>query len=124
MQSALTRVLEMFTNFAMKRHKPNCNGTKEGHDCPECGKIFSSNNNMRKHYDKVHKKTRNSSNIAKPSPKVSVCKNGISCDWLSNGSCSFFHPNVGVQKPWTSINSGRQETRGTGVEKDFRRPGG
>ena len=62
-------------------------------------------------------------------PKFSNSNSATQCNsnWLSNGRCSFFHPNVGVQKPWTSINrseSGRQENRGPGAKKDGRRPGG
>ena len=150
---------QVFTSFALKRHNPNCHGKKEDHDCPECGEMFSSNNNMRKHYDKVHKmepvvsrvvckhwrkgncfkankcgfshvgvqKTSNSSNTAQTSSKVPACKNGVSCDWLSNGRCSYFHPNVGVQKPWTSSDrpdAGRQGIRRPGSQQESRRPGG
>ena len=37
---------EMLTNFALKRHQPNCHGIKEDHDCPECGDMLSSNNDI------------------------------------------------------------------------------
>ena len=46
--------------------------------------------------------------------RVPVCSNGPSCEWLERGCCSYFHPRVGVQRPWTrkeSKNRRRQDTR-------------
>ena len=34
------------------------------------------------------------------STKVPACKNGPTCEWLRKSTCSYFHPRVGVQKPW------------------------
>ena len=56
-----------------------------------------------------------SSTTSKASKKVPACSNGSACEWLSKGICSYFHPRVGVQKPWVRKNSqqgGRQENRG------------
>ena len=39
--------------------------------------------------------------------RVPLCKNGASCDWLAKGSCSYFHPRIGVQKPWTHKDNGQ-----------------
>ena len=39
--------------------------------------------------------------------RVALCKNGSSCDWLAKGNCSYFHPRVGVQKPWTNREGGQ-----------------
>ena len=39
--------------------------------------------------------------------RVPACQNGPSCDWLSKGCCSYFHPRVGVQKQWNN----RQDQR-------------
>ena len=41
--------------------------------------------------------------------KVPECSNGPSCDWLARGCCSYFHPRVGVQKPW--VKRDRQDSR-------------
>ena len=158
---------QVFTNFALKRHQPNCHGSTKEYDCPECGMIFSSNNHMKKHYDNNHKfelvvskvvckhwrmgncfkgnkcgfshvghqETNDYYNTRKTSTKVPSCKNGTSCVWLSQGSCSFFHPKVGVQKPWTTNDrrdggrqeyggrpGGRQGSRGPGSQQESRRP--
>ena len=47
--------------------------------------------------------------------KVPACTNGPHCEWLAKGNCSYFHPRVGVQKPWTRRHdqdqSRRQEPR-------------
>ena len=42
-----------------------------------------------------------------PNTRVPLCKNGASCDWLAKGSCSYFHPRIGVQKPWTHKDNGQ-----------------
>ena len=42
--------------------------------------------------------------------RVPACGNGSSCDWLRKGVCSYFHPRVGVQKPWAR-KDGRQKTQ-------------
>ena len=39
--------------------------------------------------------------------RVPLCKNGASCDWLAKGSCSYFHPRIGVQKPWNVKGDGQ-----------------
>ena len=33
-----------------------------------------------------------------------ACKHGQSCKWFAKGTCSYFHKNVGVQKPWSQNN--------------------
>ena len=45
-----------FTNFALKKHKEQCQGKKSEIDCPECGEIYRSKPAMKKHYDSNHKK--------------------------------------------------------------------
>ena len=57
-----------------------------------------------------HQGNSRSATTAERSTRVPACKNGPTCEWLQKGSCSYFHPNVGVQKPW--------------VRKDFRLAGG
>ena len=47
----------------------------------------------RKHNNETQDSDRNTT-------KVPACVNGPTCEWLSKGSCSYFHPRVGVQKPW------------------------
>ena len=49
-----------------------------------------------------HQLTPNSEvRSTKPTDYTPACKHGLSCKWLAKGSCSYFHNNVGVQKPWT-----------------------
>ena len=46
--------------------------------------------------------------------KTPTCRNGSSCEWLKKKVCSFHHPRIGVQKPWTTreaVQEGRQGSR-------------
>ena len=62
----------------------------------------------------------------KTSTRVPACSNGPSCEWLSKGSCSYFHPRVGVQKPWVNnkTQGGRQQTRTQGGRQQTQVQGG
>ena len=65
-------------------------------------------------------------NTNKTSTRVPACNNGPSCEWLSKGSCSYFHPRVGVQKPWVKnkTQGGRQQTRTQGGRQQTLAQGG
>ena len=71
----------------------------------------------------------------KRSTRVPACSNGSSCEWLSRGSCSYFHPRVGVQKPWvrtlpqgrrqqSGAQGGRQQSGAQGGRQQSRAQGG
>ena len=51
--------------------------------------------------------------------RVPACGNGISCEWLRKGACSFFHPRVGVQKPWAN-QDGRLKAKNQGTSQPIR----
>ena len=44
-----------FTIQGLRRHKPMCHGNKKEFDCPDCGMIFTSTNDVKKHQDEDHK---------------------------------------------------------------------
>ena len=74
-----------------------------------------------------HQNTSNVKSTSKTSTKVPACKNGSSCDWLGKGICSFFHPQVGVQKPRTKNDrqdGSWQESRRPVRHQELRRLGG
>ena len=136
-----------FTIQGLRRHKPMCHGNKKEFDCPDCGMIFTSTNDVKKHQDEDHKmeavrsrevcfhwtrgqclkgescrfshvgrqNTARPKSVSTDNTRVPLCKNGASCDWLARGSCSYFHPRIGVQKPWTVKDNGGggQRTRDT-----------
>ena len=61
-----------------------------------------------------HQQSNESRNTRKETTKVPECSNGPSCEWLAKGNCSYFHPRIGVQKPWASrdrVRSGRPDSR-------------
>ena len=62
----------------------------------------------------------------KTSARVPACSNGPSCEYLARGSCSYFHPRVGVQKPWVKnkTQGGWQQTRTQGGRQQTRVQGG
>ena len=65
-------------------------------------------------FSHVGQQNRNSISTSRTSTRMPVCSNGSACEWLSKGSCSYYHPGIGVQKPWVKKNSqqgGRQEDR-------------
>ena len=66
-------------------------------------------------YAHVGEQNKSSPHIMKEKNiRVPACSNGPSCEWLERGCCSYFHPRVGVQRPWTrkeSKNRRRQDTR-------------
>ena len=49
-----------------------------------------------------HQQNSNTRTTSRNTTKVPECLNGSSCEWLSKGNCSYFHPRIGVQKPWAS----------------------
>ena len=69
-------------------------------------------------------------NITGTTKRTPACSNGSGCEWLKKGSCSFFHPRVGVQRPWVSKEGGsraqgdRQESRSQGGRQEMRGQGG
>ena len=85
-------------------------------------------NALKKHTDKEHPIVVGASKRTKDP----VCNNGSDCDWLRRGICSYFHPRIGVQKPWLNnkvrqesrTQGGRQEARGQGGRQDSRTQGG
>ena len=134
---------QIFTRQGLKRHTKICTGKTKVFDCPECGQLCSSPNNVKKHQEEEHewetvrskevckhwrrgncwkgtsclyshvgKQQENSSEITNnnTTKRVPACGNGASCEWLLKGVCSFFHPRVGVQKPWAG-KDGRQKAR-------------
>ena len=161
---------ETFTRQGLRRHKQNCHGVKKYFKCSECGEMFSSVDAVKKHREEEHQRTavrskevcfhwrrghcdkgdrclfshvgRQGDTAAtnRTSTNAPDCSNGSSCLWLSRGVCSYFHPRVGVQKPWENRrrsqgglqeNSGqggrqaaRQESRGSTARQDNRGQGG
>ena len=68
-------------------------------------------------FSHVGKQNKSSSSTNKTNTRVPSCKNGPTCEWLIKGNCSYFHPRVGVQRPWVNKEGqgGRQEaTRPSG----------
>ena len=52
-----------------------------------------------------HQSTESSEhNSTKSTEYTQACKHGLACSWLAKGICSYFHQNVGVQKPWITKN--------------------
>ena len=128
-----------FTTQGLKRHDPTCHGSNK-FECTPCGEIFKSSNELKKHTEEEHdleiiksrvvckhwRKGHCTKGLAclfshvgrqnepittsKTTTRVPACSNGAGCEWLARGSCSYFHPRVGVQKPWNRT-VGRQDTR-------------
>ena len=101
--------------------------------CPECGQMFKSSHDVKKHQNNEHEMEKVKSRVVckhwrrghctkgkfclyshvghpnnagatnKNSTKVPSCKNGSTCQWLKKQSCSYFHPGVGVQKLWVNL---------------------
>ena len=149
---------EMFTYQGLKRHKLNCHQGTEEHECPVCGEVFQSSNAVKKHEDKEHPMEvvkskevcfhwrrghcskgdrcrfshvgHQNKDTTKTTKRTPACSNGSACEWLKKGSCSFFHPRVGVQRPWVSKDRGsraqgdRQEGRSQGGRQEIRGQGG
>ena len=76
---------QVFTNFALKRHQPDCHCKTEDHDCPECGQMFSSNNAMRKHYDNAHKMEPVVSRVVCKQWRKGNCSKGNKCGYCHIG---------------------------------------
>ena len=150
----------MFTYNGLKRHKQNCHGDNEAHECTECGETFQSKKAVKNHEDNEHPMEvvkskevcfhwrrghcfkgdscrfshvghQKQDNIGNGNTKKTpACSNGSNCEWLMKGSCSFFHPRVGVQRPWvnkdrgSNAQGGRQEGRVQGGRQDGRVQGG
>ena len=53
--------------------------------------------------------TTKKTNTSKTNTRVPACKNGPTCDWLGKGTCSYFQPTIGVQRPWVNKLGGQQE---------------
>ena len=131
-----------FTSFAMRRHKEVCKGKQEfdcpecGMICRSSALVKKHYDNEHKfqqvssrevcyhwrrgncsrvncRYAHVgHQANRESTSTRKSTTRVPACKNGITCDWLKKGSCSYFHARVGVQRPW--ISRGKDQGQGQG----------
>ena len=58
-------------------------------------------NNTKCTYSHVGHQDKNSysDTTSNKSTRVPACRNGVSCEWLKKGRCSFFHQRVGVKKP-------------------------
>ena len=122
-----TKCDQVFTRNGLRRHTPNCHSPNKEYDCTECGQVFATKDSLKEHEANDHKmehvKSRvvckhwrkgnclkgtscNFSHVGRQnsntndSGRVLACRNGPKCDWLSRGNCSYFHPRVGVQKPW------------------------
>ena len=63
----------VFTNFAMKRHKDRCAGKQE-FDFPECEQIYKTALEVKKHYDSDH--------------KMDTVTTRIVCKWWRKGQCN------------------------------------
>ena len=70
-------------------------------------------NNTKCTYAHVGHQDKNSysDTTSNKSTRVPACRNGVSCEWLKKGRCSFFHQRVGAQKPLNKNTRG-QEPRG------------
>ena len=134
---------KIFTTQGLTRHLPTCHDNKKL-ECSPCGEIFKSLDEVKKHKKEEHDMELVKSRVvckhwrkghcskgasclyshvghqnqpattSKSTTRVPACSNGAECEWLARGSCSYFHPRVGVQKPWsrTERNNGRrQDTR-------------
>ena len=60
-----------------------------------------------------HQLTESVEHISTNSTRVPACKHDISCKWLARGICSYFHKNVGVQKPWISNDNSEKTHKNT-----------
>ena len=147
---------KVFTNFAIRRHKEVCKGAKEfdcpecGMVCSSPVAMKKHYDNEHKlepvksrevcyHWRRGncirtncrfahvgHQNKNLSESTRKDTTKVPACKNGAACDWLKKGKFSYFHAQVGVQRPWVTKeksarrgsyqgdqgDQGRQEGRG------------
>ena len=63
-----------------------------------------------------HQASRSSPSARSSNTRVPACKNGISCEWLKKGNCSYFHTRVGVQRPWVT----KEKDQGRGQEDQNR----
>ena len=127
-----------FTNFGLKRHMNSCQGKPEFDcpECGQvfnspvhvkshydsvhkwedvqarevCKWWRKGNcNNKKCKYAHVGHQNKNSSESQSTSrTRVPACRNGQNCDWMKKGRCSYFHINVGIQKPWSTVDR-RQE---------------
>ena len=156
--STCNKCKENFTRQGFKRHKQNCHGVNNYIECSECGEMIRGQHALKKHTDKehsivvvkskevcrhwrrghCHKGDRCSfshvghqdNSAATKITKVPACSNGSDCDWLRRGLCSYFHPRIGVQKPWVKKKEsqggqgGRQESRSQGSRQESRGQGG
>ena len=141
---------KLFTNFALKKHIGKCQGNQEYDcpECGQIYKTAIgvkkhydlehkmeavSSNIVCKWWRKGNCTNRNcryahvgqqnkvvSESTPTTSARVPACQNGSNCDWLKKGRCSFFHPKVGVQKPWDRRPRDSNEDR----SQDWRQGGG
>ena len=128
-----------FTSQGLRRHKQNCHGVEKYIECSECGEMCRDRNTLKKHKDKEHpidvvrskevcyhwrrghckKGSRclfshvghQDNSAASSKTKIPACTNGSNCDWLMKGTCSYFHPRIGVQKPWVNKKSSQEPRR-------------
>ena len=79
------------------------------------GNCFKGDSCRFAHVGRQNQNGSSNANTNRTNTKVPACSNGSACEWLSKGICSYFHPRVGVQKPWVKKKNqqgGRQEDRG------------
>ena len=140
---------KLFTRNGIQRHRGSCHGPQE-FDCTECGQIFQTAKGVKEHKEHDHEMERvksrvvcrhwrkgnclkgtscnfshvghqnGSSSTTQNRSRVPACNNGPSCEWLQKGKCSYFHPRVGVQKPWTQLR--RQEADRSAGDQERRNP--
>ena len=68
-------------------------------------------------------RSRDSIVTSRTHTKVPECINGSSCEWLAKSSCIYFHPRIGVQRPWDSRSSKDSRPRQDSGSQHEHRPG-
>ena len=76
-----------FTNFAMRRHREKCH-EEQKFDCPECGQMYNTAIDVKRHYDAEHK--------MEPERSKEVCKHWRRGHCFKGDQCNFAH--VGHQQ--------------------------
>ena len=71
-------------NFAMRRHKEKCHA-EQRFDCPECGQMYNSAIDVKRHYDAEHKMEAVRSKEVCKHWRRGHCKKGDQCDYSHVG---------------------------------------
>ena len=130
-----------FTNFAMRRHKDTCKEVQEYDcpECGMIFKnslLMKKHYDKEHKIEPVtsrevcyhwrrgnctmvhcrfahvgHQASSQSTSTKTNNSRVPACKNGISCEWLQKGNCSYFHNKVGVQRPWVTKDKASGQNR-------------